>query len=87
MRRDYLRAINLYRQRVWTCKVTGHGGLSYEEALTSEARHAAIQQVCTFTQRLDASPDRAGHCSLSLSRCALKGIEVSNAQQRCAGKV
>lgn len=35
--RDYLRALELYRQRTWTCAVTGRSGLSYEEALTSES--------------------------------------------------
>ena len=36
MSRDYLRALELYRQRTWTCAATGRSGLSYEEALTSE---------------------------------------------------
>jgi len=30
----------LYRQRFWTCKVSGKGNLTYEEALVSE-KHAA----------------------------------------------
>ncbi|XP_043713125.1 DDT domain-containing protein DDB_G0282237-like [Telopea speciosissima] len=34
----YLQRINLYRQRVWTCKVTGKTNLTYEEALVSEQR-------------------------------------------------
>lgn len=37
--REYLNRINLYRQRVWTCKSTGKGNLTYEEALVSE-QHA-----------------------------------------------
>ncbi|CAN7113922.1 unnamed protein product [Brassica rapa subsp. narinosa] len=32
----YLKRINLYRQRVWTCKSTGKTSLTYEEALESE---------------------------------------------------
>ncbi|XP_011628822.1 DDT domain-containing protein DDB_G0282237 isoform X1 [Amborella trichopoda] len=36
----YLKRINLYRQRVWTCKITGKSGLTYEEALVSE-QHAS----------------------------------------------
>ncbi|KAJ7001072.1 hypothetical protein NC653_011491 [Populus alba x Populus x berolinensis] len=36
----YLNRINLYRQRFWTCKVSGKGNLTYEEALVSE-KHAA----------------------------------------------
>ncbi|KAI5383965.1 uncharacterized protein LOC127105514 [Lathyrus oleraceus] len=35
---DYLNRLNLYRQRVWACKVTGKTGLTYEEALVSEQR-------------------------------------------------
>ncbi|KZV47595.1 hypothetical protein F511_12864 [Dorcoceras hygrometricum] len=35
---DYLKRINLYRQRVWNCKATGKGNLTYEEALISEKK-------------------------------------------------
>ncbi|KAL5134528.1 Vacuolar cation/proton exchanger 2 [Glycine soja] len=43
---DYLNRLNQYRQRVWTCKITGKSGLTYEEALVSE-KHAAekVQQI------------------------------------------
>lgn len=34
--RHYLAQLNFYRQRVWSCHVTGRGGLTFEEALTSE---------------------------------------------------
>ncbi|KAF3794680.1 DDT domain-containing protein [Nymphaea thermarum] len=34
--RDYLKQINLYRKRIWTCKMTGKSGFTYEEALLSE---------------------------------------------------
>ncbi|XP_031481436.1 uncharacterized protein LOC116251343 isoform X4 [Nymphaea colorata] len=34
--RDYLKRINLYRKRIWTCKMTGKSGFTYEEALLSE---------------------------------------------------
>ncbi|XP_031262831.1 DDT domain-containing protein DDB_G0282237-like [Pistacia vera] len=37
---DYLNRINLYRNRVWMCKSTGKGNLTYEEALVSEKRSA-----------------------------------------------
>uniref|UniRef100_A0A061RY44 Bromodomain adjacent to zinc finger domain protein 1A n=1 Tax=Tetraselmis sp. GSL018 TaxID=582737 RepID=A0A061RY44_9CHLO len=33
---EYLRAISQYRQRVWTCRLTGKDNLSFEEALASE---------------------------------------------------
>ncbi|XP_073154929.1 uncharacterized protein [Henckelia pumila] len=35
---DYLKRVNLYRQRVWNCKATGKGNLTYEEALVSEKK-------------------------------------------------
>ncbi|KAL6551902.1 hypothetical protein OROGR_008056 [Orobanche gracilis] len=34
--KEYLKRINLYRKRVWTCKATGKGKLTYEEAVVSE---------------------------------------------------
>ncbi|XP_052153801.1 uncharacterized protein LOC127771894 isoform X2 [Oryza glaberrima] len=37
---EYLNRVNLYRERVWTCKVSGKSNLTYEEALVSE-HHAA----------------------------------------------
>ncbi|KAJ8442237.1 hypothetical protein Cgig2_005177 [Carnegiea gigantea] len=42
---EYLKRISLYRQRLWTCKVTGKSNLTYEEALISEQRAAEkVQQ-------------------------------------------
>ncbi|KAI3451649.1 hypothetical protein Pfo_008314 [Paulownia fortunei] len=35
---EYLKRINLYRKRIWTCKATGKGNLTYEEALVSEEK-------------------------------------------------
>ncbi|KAL2942749.1 Bromodomain adjacent to zinc finger domain protein 1A [Bienertia sinuspersici] len=37
---EYLKRLNFYRQRIWTCKVTGKKNFTYEEALVSE-QHAA----------------------------------------------
>ncbi|CAI0430905.1 unnamed protein product [Linum tenue] len=34
--REYVNRINLYRQRIWTCKISGKANLTYEEALVSE---------------------------------------------------
>ncbi|KAL5982940.1 hypothetical protein ACLOJK_017020 [Asimina triloba] len=48
--REYLNRINLYRQRVWTCNVTGKMNLTFEEALVSE-RHA-INKVQQFPKEL-----------------------------------
>ncbi|MFS7895317.1 putative transcription factor & chromatin remodeling DDT family [Helianthus anomalus] len=48
--REYLQRINLYRQRVWTCKSTGKGNLTYEEALVSEKQ--AIEKVQQFPKEL-----------------------------------
>lgn len=49
---EYLNRINLYRQRVWTCKVTGKTNLTFEEALVSEQK--AIEKVQQFPQELVA---------------------------------
>lgn len=43
---EYLKRINLYRQRVWTCKYTGKINLTYEEALVSERK--ATEKVQQF---------------------------------------
>ncbi|XP_074338547.1 uncharacterized protein LOC141676740 [Apium graveolens] len=42
--------INLYRQRVWTCKVTGKSNLTYEEALVSEQK--VIEKVLQLPSEL-----------------------------------
>ncbi|CAN1132787.1 DDT domain-containing protein DDB_G0282237 [Linum perenne] len=36
---EYVNRINLYRQRMWSCKISGKANLTYEEALVSE-KHA-----------------------------------------------
>ncbi|KAI5335833.1 hypothetical protein L3X38_025967 [Prunus dulcis] len=47
---EYLNRINLYRQRVWMCKVSGKTNLTYEEALLSEER--ATEKVHQFPKEL-----------------------------------
>ncbi|PKU82003.1 DDT domain-containing protein DDB_G0282237 [Dendrobium catenatum] len=47
---EYLNRLNLYRQRLWTCKVTGKINLTYEEALVSE--HNATERVQQFPSEL-----------------------------------
>ena len=42
--REYLRRLELYRQRIWQCGATGQSGLTYEEALTSEAVATSLAQ-------------------------------------------
>lgn len=44
--------INLYCQRVWTCKVTGKTNLTFEEALASEKQ--AMEKVQQFPKELVA---------------------------------
>ncbi|XP_042477159.1 DDT domain-containing protein DDB_G0282237-like isoform X2 [Macadamia integrifolia] len=46
----YLQRQNIYRQRFWTCKVTGKTNLTYEEALVSERR--AMEKVQQFPKEL-----------------------------------
>lgn len=50
--REYLNRINLYRQRFWTCKITGKTNLTYEEALVSE--QLATQKAQLFPKELVA---------------------------------
>ncbi|KAM0895186.1 hypothetical protein ACQ4PT_023998 [Festuca glaucescens] len=40
---EYVKRLNLYRQRVWTCKVSGKSNLTFEEALVSE--HQAMEKA------------------------------------------
>ncbi|XP_057817503.2 uncharacterized protein LOC131030630 isoform X1 [Cryptomeria japonica] len=47
---EYLERINLYRQRVWVCRVTGKTNLTYEEALVSE--RCATEKVQQFPKDL-----------------------------------
>ncbi|KAL8199988.1 hypothetical protein R6Q57_011327 [Mikania cordata] len=47
---EYLKRINLYRQRIWTCKSTGKSNLTYEEALVSEKQ--ANEKVQQFPKEL-----------------------------------
>nr|CAB3450050.1 unnamed protein product [Digitaria exilis] len=41
--REYLKRLNLYRQRVWTCKISGKSNLTFEEALVSE--HNVVEKT------------------------------------------
>eukprot|EP00026_Physarum_polycephalum_P001657 Phypoly_transcript_01659.p1 GENE.Phypoly_transcript_01659~~Phypoly_transcript_01659.p1 ORF type:complete len:665 (-),score=123.41 Phypoly_transcript_01659:37-2031(-) len=42
---DYLKRIELYRDRVWTCKITEKSGLTFEEAALSEKR-SSLRAEC-----------------------------------------
>ncbi|KAK9735204.1 hypothetical protein RND81_04G190700 [Saponaria officinalis] len=62
----YLKRLNLYRQRVWTCKVTGKGNLTYEEALVSE--QVASEKVQKLPEELIGPILRSiQYCMLPLS--------------------
>lgn len=39
---DYVAKLRQYRSREWTCAYTGKSGLTYEEAVQSEARSATL---------------------------------------------
>ncbi|CAL0330057.1 unnamed protein product [Lupinus luteus] len=47
---EYLNRLNLYRQRIWMCKVSGKTSLTYEEALVSEQH--ATEKVKQFPKEL-----------------------------------
>ncbi|TKW04497.1 hypothetical protein SEVIR_7G113400v4 [Setaria viridis] len=42
---EYLNRLNLYRQKVWTCEVSGKSNLTYEEALVCEQQAAVKAQL------------------------------------------
>lgn len=83
---QYLNRINLYRQRLWNCKVSGKSNLTYEEALVSEKR--AIEKVQQFPQELMAPMlttiqysmlplrDLADKIALKLQECLFAGQEL-----------
>ncbi|XP_077252287.1 uncharacterized protein LOC143891635 [Tasmannia lanceolata] len=48
---EYLKRINLYRQRVWICKATGKRHLTYEEALVSEQQ--ASEKILRFPKEFE----------------------------------
>ncbi|XP_031114885.1 DDT domain-containing protein DDB_G0282237-like [Ipomoea triloba] len=47
---DYLKRMHLYRQRIWSCKLSGKNYLTYEEALLSEKE--AGEEVQLFPKEL-----------------------------------
>lgn len=49
---EYLKRLNLYRQRVWTCKMSGKTNLTFEEALVSE--HKATEKAQSLPTELMA---------------------------------
>ncbi|KAF5482276.1 hypothetical protein F2P56_002859 [Juglans regia] len=65
---EYLNRINLYRRRVWVCKVTGKTSLTYEEALVSEKR--AAEKVQQFPKELMAP----SLCIIQYSTLSLKDL-------------
>ncbi|KAL0648358.1 hypothetical protein Bca4012_046649 [Brassica carinata] len=82
----YLKRINLYRQRVWTCKSTGKTSLTYEEALDSEK--LASKKVQTLPRELVAPAlriiqfstlslkDLADTIATELQTCFFAGAEL-----------
>ncbi|NP_001130568.1 uncharacterized isoform X2 [Zea mays] len=49
---EYLKRLNLYRQRVWTCNISGKSNLTFEEALVSE--HKAMEKAQNLPTELMA---------------------------------
>ncbi|KAK3002911.1 hypothetical protein RJ639_017947 [Escallonia herrerae] len=83
---QYLDRINLYRQRVWTCKVSAKCNLTYEEALVSEKR--AAEKVQQFPKELVVPvlrdiqfsmltlKDLVNHIVTKLQEGFLEGVEL-----------
>ncbi|RDX89935.1 DDT domain-containing protein, partial [Mucuna pruriens] len=74
LKSDELR-LNLYRQRVWMCKVTGKTGLTYEEAMVSE--QCATEKVQQFPKELMATALRI----IQYSMLPLKDLADSIAEK------
>ncbi|KAL0037869.1 hypothetical protein WJX79_002900 [Trebouxia sp. C0005] len=82
----YLGKLNFYRQRQWSCQVTGKHGLTYEEAATSEQKSKAsggqfpaiyeepvMRQIHHSTHKLD---DLAGRIAAHFRDSFVCGEEV-----------
>ncbi|XP_073099470.1 uncharacterized protein [Elaeis guineensis] len=96
---DYLKRLNLYRQRVWTCKVTGKTNLTYEEALVSERR--ATEKVQQFPKELMAPilhliqhstlslKDLVNEVYTKLQECFFEGLELHGRKEQsvCACRI
>ncbi|KAH7617532.1 putative Tyrosine-protein kinase BAZ1B [Nannochloris sp. 'desiccata'] len=59
---DYIKALNFYRQRIWSCKYTGEAGLTYEEAAASE--HKILQVISRFPAAAEEAAAKLVHHSL-----------------------
>ena len=70
--REYVNRINLYRQRVWTCKYTGKINLTYEEALLSEVK--ATEKVQQFPKEFMGPVLRL----VQFSKCYLRSCYFGN---------
>ncbi|XP_059656268.1 uncharacterized protein LOC132303151 isoform X2 [Cornus florida] len=76
---EYLNRINLYRQRIWTCKVTGKTNFTYEEALVSERK--ATEKVQQFPKELVVPVLRDVQFSMLTLKDLVNSI-AANLQQR-----
>nr|GMC68161.1 DDT domain-containing protein DDB_G0282237 [Ipomoea batatas] len=85
--------INLYRQRIWMCKLTGKSNLTYEEALVSEK--AAGKEAQRFPKELMAPvlrdvqfsmlslKDLANTIAIKLQGCLSEGSELYGTMNSC----
>lgn len=58
----YAECLDLYRQRVWTCRFTGTGKLTYEQALTSEIKARALASKVRYLRHASMSNAHIGLC-------------------------
>ncbi|PRW55979.1 DDT domain-containing isoform A [Chlorella sorokiniana] len=59
----YLQRMELYKQGVWSCKYTGKGGLTFEEAQQAEAK--AVKQLDSFPKEQEERVCRRMHHSMA----------------------
>ncbi|CAD6263623.1 unnamed protein product [Miscanthus lutarioriparius] len=64
--REYLNRLDLYRQNIWTCKVSGKSKLTYKEALVCEQQAAAKAQQLP-KERMAPVLQMIQHSTLSLT--------------------
>ncbi|OEL18747.1 hypothetical protein BAE44_0020233 [Dichanthelium oligosanthes] len=73
---EYLNRLNLYRQKVWTCEVSGKSNLTYEEALVCTLSLTDLLEKVYRSLLLDVSEGLELHAKKDGSEAACKIMKV-----------
>nr|CAB3484577.1 unnamed protein product [Digitaria exilis] len=73
---EYLNRLNLYRQKVWSCELSGKSNLTYEEALVCTLSFTDLLEEVYSSLRLDLSEGLELHAKKDGSEAACKILEV-----------